>query len=421
MVDSVHESDARPPAGAGSHAGLPAADLRRGTDQAGVRIYNERLVLSLIRRGGGLPKAEIARLTGLSPQTTTVIMNRLEADGLIRRGEPQRGRIGQPAIPYLLQSDGALSLGLKIGRRSTDLVLVDFLGRVIDRRHWTHAYPQPDALVAQVREGTASLVGALDEARRARIVGFGVATPFELWNWEPEVGAPPTAMQAWRGFDTRAELSAVVPWPVHVMNDGTAACAAENFFGRAPAPRDFVYVFIGSFVGGGIVLSGNVVPGRTGNAGALGSMPVPRLHGAGPATEQLIRAASLYVLEDRLRAAGIDPSGLWGEPRAWPDYGPLADGWIDDTGASLAVMAAAAMSVFDFEAVVIDGAFPPEVRRRLAAATRAGMARLDTQGLTPCEIRQGTIGADARAIGGAALPFLASFARNREVLFKDSA
>ena len=51
----------------------------RGTSQSGVGLYNERLILSLIRRQRSLAKVEIARLTGLSTQTTTVIINRLEA------------------------------------------------------------------------------------------------------------------------------------------------------------------------------------------------------------------------------------------------------------------------------------------------------------------------------------------------------
>ena len=60
-----------------------------------MRLYNERLVLSLIRRYGSLPKAEIARVTGLSAQTASVIVKQLEADGLLLRQRPQRGRIGR--------------------------------------------------------------------------------------------------------------------------------------------------------------------------------------------------------------------------------------------------------------------------------------------------------------------------------------
>src|SRR3954469_3797156 len=89
--------------------------LSRGTNQSGVRLYNERLVLSLIRRHGSLPKADIARMTGLSPQTISIIMNQLEADGLLTRGHALRGRVGQPSVPYSLNPDGAYAFGLKIG------------------------------------------------------------------------------------------------------------------------------------------------------------------------------------------------------------------------------------------------------------------------------------------------------------------
>src|SRR5690349_5947523 len=85
-------------------------DLARGTNQSGVRVYNERLVLSLIRRHGSLPRAEIARLTGLSPQTITVIMRSLERDQLVAEQSRQRGKVGQPSVPFALNPDGAFSI-----------------------------------------------------------------------------------------------------------------------------------------------------------------------------------------------------------------------------------------------------------------------------------------------------------------------
>ena len=59
----------------------------RGSSQSGVRLYNERLVLSLVRRHRSLPKAEIAKLTGLSPQTVSVIVRQLEREGLLLKGQ----------------------------------------------------------------------------------------------------------------------------------------------------------------------------------------------------------------------------------------------------------------------------------------------------------------------------------------------
>src|SRR5215471_4496174 len=114
--------------------------LRRGSKQTGVRLYNERLVLSLIRQRRALPKAEIARLTGLSSTTIAEIVQALEADGLLIKEEPQRGRVGQPPVPLSLKPDGALSLGVKIGRRRCDILLMDFVGGVRGEVH--RAYPE---------------------------------------------------------------------------------------------------------------------------------------------------------------------------------------------------------------------------------------------------------------------------------------
>lgn len=89
-----------------SRSEIQAKDAR-GTSQLGLRLYNERLVLSLIRRHGALSKIELARLTGLSAQTVSVIVRALDSTGLVVPGEPQRGRVGQPMVPYTLQPGGA--------------------------------------------------------------------------------------------------------------------------------------------------------------------------------------------------------------------------------------------------------------------------------------------------------------------------
>jgi predicted transcriptional regulator len=71
----------------------------RGTNQSRVKLYNERLILSLIRSYGSLSKTEIAKRTGLSLQTSSVIMQQLERKGLLLREKPLRGKVGQPSVP----------------------------------------------------------------------------------------------------------------------------------------------------------------------------------------------------------------------------------------------------------------------------------------------------------------------------------
>jgi predicted NBD/HSP70 family sugar kinase len=392
--------------------------LARGGSQSGVRLYNERLVLSLIRRYGSLPKAEIARVTGLSAQTASVIVKQLEADGLLLRQRPQRGRIGQPPVPLSLNPDGAYSVGLKVGRRSADLVLIDLTGRVRASRHRTYRYPEPRATLDFVRDGIRDLQRELKPEQRARISGLGIATPFELWNWEKEIGAPHDVLQIWRAFDLVGEVAKLSSWPVQLCNDATAACAAELSFGAGSRYRDFVYFFIGSFIGGGVVLNGLLYQGRTGNAGALGSMPVS---GEGPlGVLQLIRSASLYRLEQMISNRARDPSILWRTPQDWGEIGQPLDLWIKDSASHLAQAIVAAVSVVDFEAVIIDAACPPGVRARLVEKTKKQVALLDQQGLSPFTIVEGSIGGDARAIGAASLPLLANFAVDREIFLRSA-
>ncbi|HEX2525739.1 MAG TPA: ROK family transcriptional regulator [Geminicoccus sp.] len=389
-------------------------DLGGSINQSAGRLYNERTILSLIRQRRSLPKAEIARLTGLSAQTVSVIINQLEAEGLLRRQSPQRGRVGQPSVPISLDPEGAFSFGMKLGRRSSDLILMDFCGTIRASLRETYPYPTPSRLQSFLDRGCRSLLMRLTAGQARRVRGLGVGAPFDLWSWEPEVGAPADVAASWRGFDIAAEIQRQSPWPVQFCNDASAACAAELAFGENAQLQDFLYIFIGSFLGGGIVLNGSLYTGRSGNAGALGSLPVPA------PGHRLIRSASLYVLERMLAERGQDPRLLW-RSDDWSGLGPALDNWIEQAAEALALACVAGISIIDFQAVVIDGAFPDSVRTRLLEQVRARFERQDRQGLTELKILEGSIGPNARAIGAASLPLLAGAAREPDPAFKERA
>lgn len=102
-----------------------------GSNQVGMRQFNERIVLQTIRLHGPLPKADVGRLTRLSMQTVSMIVDRLIDDGLLEKQARVRGRIGQPSVPIALRADGAYTIGIKVGRRSLDVLAMDFAGRVV--------------------------------------------------------------------------------------------------------------------------------------------------------------------------------------------------------------------------------------------------------------------------------------------------
>jgi predicted NBD/HSP70 family sugar kinase len=238
-----------------------------------------------------------------------------------------------------------------------------------------------------------------------------------LWNWESEIDAPYEVLEAWRGFDLAAEISAHFDWPVHFCNDTTAACAAELLCGNGRVYRDYAYFYIGYFIGGGIVIGGSLYQGRGGNAGALGSFPVP---GGSGGTRQLIQTASLHTLEMELTRRAIAPDMLWRGEDGWQAAEPDLTAWIEAAARGIAVAGAGAASVLDIAAIVIDGAMPADVRGRLTQAVRKALDSLDLRGLSPVSVMEGTIGASARAMGAASLALFANFIIDRDVLFKEA-
>lgn len=384
----------------------------RGTNQAGMRAYNERLVLTLVRLHGQLSKSDIARMTSLSAQTVSVIMRHLESDRLLRRGEPQRGRVGQPSVPLSLDPEGAFFLGVKIGRRSLDLVLVDFVGTIHHRATQSYPYPTPAATIARIL-GEIEVCTRLLGPETARIAGLGLAQPFALWEWAEATGAPAAELSVWRDTDIRAELAEQVPWPVYLQNDATAACGAELAFGDHAGLQDFIYFHIGAFIGGGLVLNGGLFTGRTGNAAALGSMPVP--DGAG-GTQQLIDQASLVLLERRLRTAGLPAEPIYDPQADWSGFGRYLDDWIATASRGIAHAIAAASAIVDFEAAVIDGALPKPVQARLVDAVGTELGKIDLSGIEPPRLRAGSIGPIARALGGASLPLFDRYLVDQHIL-----
>lgn len=345
---------------------------------------NERRILSLIRRHGAVARAALAQASGLSPQAVSNLTKKLMDQGLVTEQEVVRGKVGQPTTPLALAPDGALFLGLKLGRRLSELALVDFVGQVKIHRQELYPFPQPDRILTFARQGIATVLASLPDNLRERVAGLGVAMPFRLWDWGEE-------MAPWKDRDLRAELAAELPVPVFLENDATSACGGELVFGHQTLPRDFLHVYIAHFPGGGLVLDGKLRFGPQRNAAALGSILLP-------SGGELVDHASVASLERRLgRSLPPDDSG-------WDVPAPIEAEWVERAGAALACVALTAVSIADLPLVVIDGAIPSATRARLVQATRRAMVDLPHRGIVAPEIVEGTLGRSARILGAAALP-----------------
>ncbi|MGG7568020.1 ROK family protein [Rhodovulum sp. DZ06] len=378
----------------------------RGGDGRKLRAFNERLVLSAVlgAEKQRLSKAEIARATGLSGQAARMITDALTEEGLLRKLSKVRGQVGQPSTPYAPDPDGAFSLGVKIGRRKLETVLVNLVGEVVAADGAPHDAPWPEPTMAAACAMARGLLGALPPARRARVTGLGVAMPGDLHAWPEEMGVAPDALSGWKGIDPAAILSEATGIEAELINDGAAACAAEAFRGGGAAPGgSMLYFHIGAFCGGGLMIDGRLQRGARGNAGALASMPIGGRDARGR-PRQLLHVASSLVLERMLDAQGLGGPNCVGEP-PFPARQAVFETWASEAAPALARAAASACAVYDFEDVVIDGVLWGGWRRQLVHMVRRSfLDGANLSGLSVPRIGPGALGGDARVLGAALLP-----------------
>lgn len=388
----------------------------RGSNHVGMRQFNERVVLQAIRLNGSLPKADLARLTGLTAQTIGLITTRLEDDGLVVKQSRVRGRIGQPSIPLALNPDGAFSMGIKIGRRNAEWMLVDFTGQVRERRQLDYVFPDISTLLPTVAEHMQTLHTSLGPFKH-RLVGIGLAAPFQLGGWHRMLGLSEAQAEAWNQIDLRAQVQTMTEVPVSFTKDTSAACVAELVAGRGRDLKNFLYLFVDTFVGGGLVINSHLHGGVHGNAGAVASLPMG-LARLAKTPEQLIGHASLWELEQRLSAQQLDPHAAYDERALTSPFESETRGWIQHAANALAHTVISGTAFLDIDAVVIDGSFSRALLSELITSTQDALRHYNWEGLWNANVIAGEVGPDARALGGALLPLHANFAPDRELFLK---
>jgi predicted NBD/HSP70 family sugar kinase len=318
-------------------------------------------------------------------------------------------------VPIALNPDGAFSLGIKVGRRSLDVLAMDFVGRVRCRESLEYDYPDPERIFPAIEERIEG-VGTRLGGQAQLVVGAGVAAPLWLGGWRDLLAAPAGVLDAWNEIDIRARIQAMTQLPVEFAKDTTAACVAELVFGRGRSVENYLYLFIGTFVGGGLVIDGRLHPGPRGNAGAVGSSPLASTQDG--TAKQVLHAASGLGLEQLFKDGGAPLAAAHDDRALSPALRPLTERWLDEACPALALTATSAAALLDLDAVIIDGSMDRAMISEVMGRTAHLLDRFSWEGITRPALLSGSIGADARAMGAAILPLYRHFAPNSELFLK---
>ena len=377
-----------------------AFDVRgRGLQPQGLRRANERAVLTVIAFYPGSSNAEIARRAGLAPQTVSAILSDCEQVGLIERGEVLRGRRGQPATPIFLRADGAFGIGVEIGWRHAEVLLLDLHAQVRARQRLHYSYPDAATIVGSLGAAVAKLRSALPDAAQARLADAGVALPLEMLAGLERFGAPSEQAALWAELDLAGELQAETGLEVSMLDCGSAAAWAQVVHHEAPRPSRFIHFFLGNDIAAARLGEGLAWEGPLGVAANLGDMLVSDHKGQLLPAHQLASLSSLAAL-----AGSAIPAHL--PPHEWnyDGLGPVLDRWIDQAATALASVIYNTTTVAAASLAIIDGLLPEPLLGRLIEATETALAGLPVGARPVPRLQAGQLGPVAAAVGAAELP-----------------
>jgi len=156
--------------------------------------------------------------------------------------------------------------GVDIGGTNTVFGLVDRAGNILaENRICTTSYPEIDDFISILSNSITRLKSDLKDIK---LIGIGVGAPNANYHKGTIELAPNLA---WKGIvPFSALLKEKINLPVAITNDANAAAMGEMIFGAAKKVKDFIILTLGTGLGSGIVVNGELVYGHTGFAGELG-------------------------------------------------------------------------------------------------------------------------------------------------------
>lgn len=335
---------------------------RAGTNLGGASAHNRRVVIDALRLNGALSRADLARSTHLTPQAVSNIIQDLQSAGLVAAGDAVKLKRGQPAIPYRLEPNGALAIGLHVDRQYVRAVAVNLVGEALIRegRPLPPGGPKTGVpVILDVLKRTQAGIGSIVDDAARRVVGLGMAMagPFGVERDQ----ADDWMMTAWQTYPLVETVGAATGLKVRLVNDATAAAIAEKLTGPAHGLSDLVFIFLGYGLGAGIVIDGDVYEGAYGNAGEIGEilmrLPGP---GSGPATipTPVEHDASLGSLARVLDVPARDPDLYDAIDAALATGDPRLAGWVDVAAQQLRRSVQIVESLFDPQIVILGGEAP---------------------------------------------------------------
>lgn len=378
-----------------------------------IKTINMRGVLNCIVEEKATTRADIAKKLNLSKPTVSSLVKQLLDDRWIYEkgsgnASPEGGR---KPVELAFNSKRSYIVGIDIGGTNVTLGMTDLLGEVCAYREFkTAVYLQKD-LFEEIERCVQSMKQQL-QITDNDILGLGAGVPGVTNVSEGLVLEAPAL--GWKNFPVRKELASIFSFPVYVDNDVNSVVLGEHWKGIASDKSNLIYIAIGTGIGSGIILNGELYRGSNYSAGEMGYLVTdrekvksfqPMYEGYGYLESVASGSSISKELSNKLgrKVTAKEAFELYAQkhPKAIESINLMVD--------NLAIGMANYVSLFDPEIIVIGGGVSQSFS--LISEQLIGTIRQHTP--QRCDVVQTTLGAKAGIIGAAAL-----FLKEHDVLLK---
>jgi len=233
-----------------------------------VREANLSLVLRNIQNEAPLSRAKLAVITGLNKSTVSSLVEDLLSRRLVHEIGMNSVGTGRPATLLEINPMAGGIVGVELGVDFVAVALMNFIGKTL----WSHK-EKADPSVEQTKtiNQTLELAGkAIAKCREMnlRLLGLGLAAPGTVDLQEGVLVFSPNLR--WHNVPLRRIFSEHTGLKVFIENDANAAGVAEHLFGVMRQAKNFIFIYAGVGIGGGLFINGRLYRGHNGYAGEIG-------------------------------------------------------------------------------------------------------------------------------------------------------
>jgi predicted NBD/HSP70 family sugar kinase len=358
-----------------------------------LRALNERTVLDAVRASGPISRAEVARQTGISRPTVSLVLRALLEDGLVRETEHDTDRPHYGATYYEADPEAAVVLGVDFGARAVRTALCDLAGEVRAReeiRSRGSVEERIDALAGTVRALLRSSRLPADLLENAVVALPAVVSPAD--------GSVSSADLPGLGASgLREQLEHALRVPVTLENDVNLAAVAEQRHGVAVGVADFAFLLVGAGLGAAVVLDWKPHRGTNGNAGELDAVRNGRDDDVDPCAAALSKhAGELALGEETVLEAPFEVPSIFAAARSGD---AVAEAVVDEAARRIALHVLPLAATLDLPLVVLGGSVGANadllepVRRHLEGWLPFPAPRLEVSALGEAAVMEGALSA----------------------------